>query len=296
VKYYKNLQKGYDVTEEDLRNIAALKGIMTNFKEEFTRETYENFISRYRLPDNIFLMMKDKHKDFLGTWFDRFFEGSLNNSYVSFLVKFGTIHTKLNIEQEWVNSMLSYIRLWFHEKIFQSIDDDGYRKGILLSVHKMMDINMDVMNFVFCENKISSYTSIFSVRNFIVALSEKFSFMMHALMVVVLILMTMAAAILFGMDLLHLFSEHSDKVLITALGSLLIIWVLVELLHTEVQMLKGGKFKISIFIGVALIAFIRDLLIITLKHETQNPLALGFVLSSIFILGLIYWMIVRTEK
>ena len=108
--------------------------------------------------------------------------------------------------------------------------------------------------------------------------------------------MTVAAVILFGTDIAGVIGEGANKILISALGSLLIIWVIVELLHTEIQMLKGGKFKISIFVGVALIAFIRDLLIITLKHETSSPSTYSFVLVSIGILGLIYWFIAKTEK
>ncbi|QAR31959.1 hypothetical protein EP073_00640 [Geovibrio thiophilus] len=296
MKYFKNLQKSYDVTEDDLRNIASLKEIMENHKEDFVRDVFENFTKKFRLPDNVYPVVLAKHREFLITWYNRFFEAKLSNAYLAYLEKFGNLQKKYDIDYEWINAMMSYIRLWMHERIFQSLDDDVYRKNILLSVHKFMDINFDAVNYAFCENKIREYTSIFSVRNFVVSVSEKFSFLMHALMVVILIVMTIAAAVLFGAEILALLKENADKVLITALGSLLMIWVLVELLHTEVQMLKGGKFKISIFIGVALIAFIRDLLIITLKHETSNPVTYGFVLVSIAVLGVIYWMIAKTEK
>lgn len=296
MKYYKNLQKSYDVTEDDLRNIASLKEIMEKHKEDFVRDVFESFTKKFRLPDSVYPVVLAKHREFLLTWYDRFFEARLNNAYLAYLEKFGNLQKKYEIDHEWINAMMSYIRLWIHERIFQSMDDDVYRKNILLSVHKFMDINVDAVNYAFCENKIREYTSIFSIKNFVVSVSEKFSFLMHTLMVGILIIMTAAAAVLFGIEILHLLEENADKVLITALGSLLIIWVLVELLHTEIQMLKGGKFKISIFIGVALIAFIRDLLIITLKHETSNPMTYGFVLVSIAVLGVIYWMITKTEK
>ncbi|MCD8567482.1 MAG: phosphate-starvation-inducible PsiE family protein [Geovibrio sp.] len=296
MKYYKNLQKSYDVTEDDLRNIASLKEIMEKHKEDFVRDVFESFTKKFRLPDSVYPVVLAKHREFLLTWYDRFFEARLNNAYLAYLEKFGNLQKKYEIDYEWINAMMSYIRLWIHERIFQSLDDDVYRKNILLSVHKFMDINVDAVNYAFCENKIREYTSIFSIKNFVVSVSEKFSFLMHTLMVGILITMTAAAAVLFGIEIIHLLEENADKVLITALGSLLIIWVLVELLHTEIQMLKGGKFKISIFIGVALIAFIRDLLIITLKHETSNPMTYGFVLVSIAVLGVIYWMITKTEK
>ncbi|WP_022851432.1 phosphate-starvation-inducible PsiE family protein [Limisalsivibrio acetivorans] len=296
MKYYRNLKNSYDVTEKDLSNISSIAEFMEQYREDFIRDTYENFISRFTLPDKIFEDFKEHHQAFLGAWYDRFFEGKLNNNYLDFLARFGKLHTKFEIETEWITSMLSYIRLWIHEKIFVNMEDDIARKAVLLSMHKLIDINNDVIGHSYYESKMKRYTSLFSMRNFVVGISEQFSLFMHMVLVTVLMVLTVAATIYFGHDILELVHSHSDKVLLTALGSLLIIWVLVELLHTEVQIIKGGKFKISVFVGVALIAFIRDLLIITLKHEAQTKMTYMFVLASILILGFIYWLIGRTEK
>ncbi|MCD8490584.1 MAG: hypothetical protein LRY51_01040 [Geovibrio sp.] len=46
MKYYKNLQKSYDVTEDDLRNIASLKEIMEKHKEDFARDVFESFTKK----------------------------------------------------------------------------------------------------------------------------------------------------------------------------------------------------------------------------------------------------------
>ena len=51
------------------------------------------------------------------------------------------------------------------------------------------------------------------------------------------------------------------------LGSLLVLWVLMELLHTQIDFLKGGKFNVSIFVLVALVAFIRKPMVASLKPE-----------------------------
>jgi uncharacterized membrane protein (DUF373 family) len=166
------------------------------------------------------------------------------------------------------------------------MEDDIKRKGVLLSIHKMIDINAEIMLGAYYEKILSTYSSVFSWRKIIVNMSERFSFGMHVVLVFVLMALTLVATGVFVADIYHLLHGSAEKALITALGSLLIIWVLVELLHTEIQMIRGGKFKTSVFIGVALIAFIRDLLIMTY----------GFILGSILILGLIYWLIVNTEK
>ena len=297
MKYYKNIQKSYEISENDLHNLSAVKEIMQDYREEFVKDVFENFKRKFTLPEDIMTAVEAKHRNFLLTWYDKFFEGKMNNAYLAYLEKFGELQKKYNIEFDWVNAMMSYIRLWLHERIFQNIDDDIVRKDTLMSMHKLMDINIDAINSAFSEHKIKDITSVFGARNLVVNISEQFSLLMHTLMVGILITMTSAAAVIFLLEVISLLSVNPDKALLTALGSLLMIWVLVELLRTEIQMLKGGKFKISIFIGVALIAFIRDLLIITLKHETSsNIYTYGFVLVSIAVLGLIYWLIAKTEK
>lgn len=296
MKYYDSIKKSYELTEKDQQNIASVKEMMEQFRDDFAIEVFETFNARFKLPDTVYPAVMSKHGEFLTTWYDKFFEAKISNSYIAYLEKFAQMPKKYSIEYEWVNATLSFIRSWIHEKIFQNIENESERTSILLSIHKFIDINIDVINYTFYENKLKEYTSLFSIKNFVVRVAEQFSFLIHTLLVLILIGMTVAAVILFGTDIAGVIGEGANKILISALGSLLIIWVIVELLHTEIQMLKGGKFKISIFVGVALIAFIRDLLIITLKHETSSPSTYSFVLVSIGILGLIYWFIAKTEK
>jgi uncharacterized membrane protein (DUF373 family) len=296
MKYYKNIQKNYDISETDLKNISTLKDLMKDHREEFTEDVFAHFKRKFTLSEHIMEIIETKHAEFLRTWYDKFFDAKYNNAYLAYLEKFGELQKKYGIDFESINVMMSYMRLWLHERIFQNIDDEVERKELLLSMHKIMDVNIDAINNSFCEHKIKDVTSVFGARNFVVNISEQFSLLMHTMMVGILITMTSAAAVIFLIEVLNLLTVSPDKALLTALGSLLMIWVLVELLRTEIQMLKGGKFKISIFIGVALIAFIRDLLIITLKHETSSIYTYGFVLVSIAVLGIIYWLISKTEK
>jgi uncharacterized membrane protein (DUF373 family) len=73
------------------------------------------------------------------------------------------------------------------------------------------------------------------------------------------------------------------------------IWVLIELLHTEITSIKGGQFKISIFIGVALVAFVREVLILKLQHNDNNGQMI-VAIGGIFILGIIYFITFWAEK
>ncbi|WP_407079837.1 phosphate-starvation-inducible PsiE family protein [Candidatus Hakubella thermalkaliphila] len=68
-------------------------------------------------------------------------------------------------------------------------------------------------------------------------------------------------------DVQKIFAGNIEHGVISTLGSLLILWVLIELINTEISHLKGGKFYISVFIGVALVTVIRATMIATFKHE-----------------------------
>jgi len=294
LRYQNSLQKHYDLSEKDMENMLYLQPIMENYRDNFINEYYDALVNKFSLTEkqhDILITNKDK----LGEWFDRLFEGKMNNAYYSFLYKEGADVQKYNFEPDYLTAMISFTRLWLHERVFQNVDDQVKRKSVLISLHKVLDINNEVMMGAFYDKIVSKYSSVFSLRKAVVDIAERFSLLMHIILVAVLIGLTVMSVVIFAQDILLLIKGHAETMLITALGSLLIIWVLVELLHTEIQIIKGGKFKTSVFISVALIAFIRDLLIITLKHEKGNITQYGFILSSILILGLIFWLTVKTE-
>ncbi|MGE4318241.1 MAG: phosphate-starvation-inducible PsiE family protein [Deferribacterales bacterium] len=294
MKYRKTLSKNYELTERDIEHLLYIQPFMAKYKDEFLEDAAEK-IETFQLSDRQKEAIK-ANMEKMGMWYDRVFDGMPDNAYFTFLHKLGYSLSKYSFDQEIIPTLISFCRLWMHEKIFVIMDDDIRRKGILLSMHKMLDINNEIIISAYYDKLVSSYNPVHTYRNSVVRVSEKFSFLMHTALVTVLMLLTLMAGWVFIEEAIHMFHEQSDHALITALGSLLIIWVLVELMHTEIQMIKGGKFKNSIFISVALIAFIRDLMIITLKHETTNMLQHGFILGSILVLGVIYWLIVKTEN
>jgi len=295
MRYQKSLQKHYDLSERDIENLLYLQPIMAKFKDEFVDDYYEAVTAKFSLSEKQTTVLAANRPQ-LSMWFDRLFEGTPNNSYFNFLYKQGAGVYKYDFDPDFLTTMISFARLWIHEKIFQNLDDDIKRKGILLSIHKMLDINNELMLSAYYDKTVSKYSSVFSWRKIVVDFSERFSLVMHSVLVAVLIGLTLMSVWIFAKDALHLLQGHAETMLITALGSLLIIWVLVELLHTEIQIIRGGKFKTSVFISVALIAFIRDLLIMTLKHEEGNVTQYSFILSAILILGVIFWLIVKTES
>ena len=95
-------------------------------------------------------------------------------------------------------------------------------------------------------------------------------------------------------DTINFFQNRAAEGIGIVLGSLLIIWVLIELLETQVGFLKGEKLNIGVFVLVTMVAFIRKLLVASIKMEKTDDYL--FLLGTVFILSLVYLIVRISEK
>jgi uncharacterized membrane protein (DUF373 family) len=70
--------------------------------------------------------------------------------------------------------------------------------------------------------------------------------------------------------------------------------MMIELLDNEIKNLKGGRFSILVFIGVVIVAIIREILISTLRHDDLNKQA--FLAGTLLILGIVYYLVSLVQK
>ena len=69
--------------------------------------------------------------------------------------------------------------------------------------------------------------------------------------------------------------------------------MMIELMDNEIKTLKGGKFNILIFIGVIIVALIREILISTLRHDALETQV--FLAGTLLILGIVYYLVSRSQ-
>jgi uncharacterized membrane protein (DUF373 family) len=74
------------------------------------------------------------------------------------------------------------------------------------------------------------------------------------------------------------------------------LWVVIELVDTEVEHLKGAKFSIKVFISVAMVALIRKILIASLKSGDAALQSQYALIAAMLVLGILYWIISRVER
>ena len=73
----------------------------------------------------------------------------------------------------------------------------------------------------------------------------------------------------------------------------MILWLVIELLEAEIDRLRGGAFKLHLFIGVGLVAFVREELISSISHK--DIIFQALYIGGILVLGFIYWLLSRNE-
>lgn len=87
-------------------------------------------------------------------------------------------------------------------------------------------------------------------------------------------------------DIFDMLSESYASGMGRVLGSLLMVWVVLELLEAQIDHLNGEKMNASLFIVVAIVAFIKKLLIAALLPDQMEYAY--FTLAVVVVLSLVY--------
>ena len=119
--------------------------------------------------------------------------------------------------------------------------------------------------------------------------AETFSFGLNILMLVFLVVIIVGVTGLLFKDIYTYFVSGFEYSVSVLLGSFLVLWVLLELMHTQLEYLKGGKVDVSIFILVALMAFVRKLMVSALEPDAIEKSS--YLLPAISVLGVLFVML-----
>lgn len=127
----------------------------------------------------------------------------------------------------------------------------------------------------------------------VLKLTEYFSGAMNFVLLGAIVLLIIGVVVLFAWDVVTFVKSDFSRGIDALFGTLLVLWVLTELLHTQLDYLKTGKLNLSIFVIVALVAFIRKLMVGSLsivKIEVAY-----YPIATILVLGVVYYLVRKTE-
>jgi uncharacterized membrane protein (DUF373 family) len=283
----------YGFTPKDAENLRRLLPVVEKKKGSFT-DAFYGYIKNLEEAGRF---LKDeetirKHKEAVGDWLVRLFGGEYGPEYFMELERVGMAHVKIELSPHYVNSAMHFVKGYLADLVKAEVRDEKERIYALGSLEKILDINLDVFtsSYVEEERRVFLFPK---VESYLIQFARRFSYGLNLVLVAGLVILGFLVMGLFVYDVTHIFAGEIEKGLLATLGSLLMLWIVIELMDTQIQHLRGKKFAIKVFISVALVAVIRKILVTTVAEE-----ALGAQLSlvaGVAVLGAVYWLISKAE-
>ncbi len=289
-----DLRDHYRFTECDAELLLSLQPLAEQNRERFSQEFYDYL---YSLPETAAILNKinrQRLREMHDSWFMSLFTGTYDNHYMNHLARIGHAHVKIGLNVHFVNAAMNQIRHFLLGLIDLNYSDREQRRGLREAVEKMLDMNLDVMSTSYREEEMKKVFVSRKIESFLIKATERFTYGLNLVLVMALAVVSLAIVTMFGWDIVHVFTGDVEKGVFTALGSLLILWMMIELLDNEIKSLKGGRFSILVFIGVVIVAIIREILISTLRHDDLKKQA--FLAATLLILGVVYYLVSLVQK
>ena len=170
------------------------------------------------------------------------------------------------------------------DEVFERMED------LNRSLRKFLALNEDILVSYYVDSELRTLISASRIERFIISFSKKFAIFMDMAILVGLMSLAIFVIGLFGIDISHIFHGDLAHGLIAALGDLLILWTVLELLNSEIKFMLGGELAVSAFVSVALAATIREALVVSLEHDKPIEFKLG-IGALIFILGIVFGIV-----
>jgi len=224
------------------------------------------------------------------------FSGKYDNFYFINLYKIGEIHVKIGLPTHYVNSAFTFVRTFALQSIEENFDNKEQHVKEIHAVEKIIDMNLDVLTSSYREEELSKFLSLSQIEKNILTGLKKFNSYINYFLAAALALVAFFAIGLFLYDIYLLFftSVSIEKGILTVLGSLLVLWAAIELIHEEINHLQGKGFAIGAFIMLAMAALIRKVLIYSLSSEKSDEL---LIIGAVIVgLSISYWLVGSKKK
>ena len=289
---YQSLKEHYRFTDQEAQILKELQPHMVELADDFLAGFYDHIWGFGKTAQ--FLKNKDiikYHREKIKAWYINLFSGEYDLPYFTYLYKIGEIHVKIGLPTHYVNSMFTYVRTFIITTIEAQSDNSETRLKKLKAVEKIVDMSLDVLTSSYREEEMSKYLSLSKIEKNILSGLKKFNSYINYFLAGALVLVAFFAIGLFGYDIYLLFFSDIgiEKGILTVLGSLLVLWAAIELIHEEINHLQGKGFAIGAFIMLAMAALIRKVLIYSLSSQKGDDL---LIIAAVIVgLSISYWLV-----
>ncbi|GAB4268630.1 MAG: protoglobin domain-containing protein [Deferrisoma sp.] len=227
-------------------------------------------------------------------WLVALLRDPLDGGYLKRLRRAGKTHVDIGLPGHYVAAAMSFTRAYLEERVWEAVADPAEARALTGTLHKLLDLSLDAMTEAYREEELRRVFLSKRVETGLIRWVERVTYGLNLLLVVGLVAMTVAITALFVSDVVEVATGRIDVGVVRALGSLLILWMMIELLHAEVRYLRGGHFTLRVFLELALVAFIRKLFVAAL--EKTNAVDFALLLAALAVLGGLFILIARAER
>lgn len=285
----------YLFTDEDAELLKSLLPLAEANQGRFADEFYDYLLG---IPETAEFLKDDlviqSHKKTHQQWFVNLFAGSYDNQYLHTLQRVGHTHVRVGVGAHYVNAAMNMVRQFAMDLIQENYPDREMRRRLRRAVEKILDINLDIISASYREEELKKVFVSHRLESKLIMATERFTYGLNLVLVLALVGVSLSVVVLFFWDIVRIVQGDFEKGILTALGSLLILWMMIELMDNEIKNLKGGKFNILVFIGVIIVAMIREILISTLRHDALETQ--GFLAGTLLILGVVYYLVAKSQQ
>lgn len=289
------LKRHYLFTDEDAERLKSLKPLMEEHKKAITDALYDHLLG---IPETAEFLMDDavlqRLKLSQQAWLVDLFSGQYDNHYLRKLEKIGMAHVRIGLNAHFVNCAMNFIRQALVNLIRDTYADREMRRRLTDATEKILDANLDVMSASYLEEELKKEFVSHRLESKLIRATERFTYGLNLILVVALAGVSLLVVVQFFWELLHIFNGEIEKGVLSALGTLLILWMMIELMGNEIRNLKGGRFNILLFVGVIMVALIREVLISTLRHDALETQI--FLAGTLLILGIVYYLVSKSQR
>lgn len=285
----------YLFTDRDRANLKRAGEVLAPYVEDFAQAFYD-WLADFPEMRTVFPTKQavEARSGAMRTWFEEILSGEYDQHYLSRLHHVGSTHVRREIPIHWVAASMDFKRGWMTSTLATEVADPAEREALSRSINKILDINLDVLLSSYHEEQLKRIFLTKRMDSALIRFAERFAYGLNLVLVLALIGLSIGVSALFAYDIYTLIATRDlERGLISALGTLLIIWVIVELMDTEIRYLRGEKFRIEVFVAVALVSIIRELLIASLAHEPVEFVA--FLVGAVLVLGVVYFLVSRSS-
>ncbi len=290
----KDILTQFEFTDQDEKNLKLLGEMLLPMSDQFAEEFYDFLMqfpktaAYFKTPEAV-----ERRKETFKSWFNDLFTSKYNNTYLLRLQKIGKVHVKISLDSYHVNAAMNFIREQCRRTVAAQIKDKGLKEEILMTLHKALDINLSIMTSSYQEEKVKKVFVSQKAETGLVQLAERLLHGLNLFLLLGLLILAIGVVALLGHDIYKAVTTDLEYGVIRALGSLLVLWMMIELLHTEISNLRGGSFHVRIFVELALVAFIRKIFVASFEHN--EPTSFMLLIGALFVLGIVYFLVAKVE-